>query len=104
MEIGEHITQVGLALALIVALVVALGYVVKRLNHGGLRNAGDIKVVATTYLGPKERILLIEVNGRQILLGVNAQTIRALSEFDTVAGRSRSDLPSSFEKVLEEAS
>lgn len=81
MEIGEHITQIGLALALIVALVVALGYVVKRLNQGGLRNAGDIKVVASTFLGPKERILLVEVNDRQILVGVNPQSINALSEF-----------------------
>ncbi len=104
MEISEHISQVGLALALIVALVVALGYVVKRLNHGGLRNAGDIKVLATTYLGPKERILLIEVKGRQILLGVNAQTIRALSEFDTVASRSQPESTISFDKVLEKAS
>lgn len=104
MEIGEHISQVGLALALIVALVVALGYVVKRLNHGGLRNAGDIKVVATTYLGPKERILLVEVNGRQILLGVNAQSIRALSEFETEVSSSQRNTQTSFEKVLEGAS
>ena len=103
MEIGDHITQVGLALALIVALVIALGYVVKRLNHGGLRNAGDIKVVATTFLGPKERIVLVEVKGRQVLVGVNPQSIRTLTEFDGLSGATDGG-SNSFDKVLEAAS
>ncbi|MDH3643472.1 MAG: flagellar biosynthetic protein FliO [Gammaproteobacteria bacterium] len=103
MEIGDHITQVGLALALIVALVIALGYVVKRLNHGGLRNAGDIKVVATTFLGPKERIVLVEVKGRQVLVGVNPQSIRTLTEFDGRCGSTDSG-SDSFDRVLEAAS
>lgn len=103
MEIGDHITQVGLALALIVALVIALGYVVKRLNHGGLRNAGDIKVVATTFLGPKERIVLVEVKGRQVLVGVNPQSIRTLTEFDGLCGPADAG-SNSFDKVLEAAS
>jgi len=82
MEIGAHIPQVALALALIVALVLGLGFVIKRLNQGGMRHSGGrIKVVATTFLGPKERVLLLEVNDRQILVGVNASGINALTEF-----------------------
>jgi flagellar protein FliO/FliZ len=86
MEVAAHIPQVALALVLIVALVVGLGFVIKRLNHGGLRQGGDIKVVASTFLGPKERVLLLEVNGRQILVGVNPNCIQALSEFPAAPG------------------
>ena len=86
MEVAAHIPQVALALALIVALVVGLGFVIKRLNQGGLRQGGDIKVVASTFLGPKERVLLLEVNDRQILVGVNPNCIQALSEFPAGPG------------------
>lgn len=81
MEVGTHIPQVAMALALIIALVVGLGFVIKRLNQGGLRQGGDIKVVASTFLGPKERVLLLEVSDRHILIGVNPNSIQALSEF-----------------------
>lgn len=85
MEVGAHIPQVALALALIVALVLGLGFVIKRLNHGGMRQGGDIKVVASTYLGPKERVLLLEVNDRHVLVGVNPNCIQALTEFPATA-------------------
>lgn len=81
MEVATHIPQVALALALIVALVVGLGFVIRRLNHGSLRQGGDIKIVASTFLGPKERVLLLEVQDRRILVGLNPNCIQALGEF-----------------------
>ena len=81
MEVAEHIPQVAIALVSIVAIVLGLGFVVKRLNHGGLRPNGEIKVVASTFLGPKERVLLLEVRKRQILVGVNPHCIQTLAEF-----------------------
>ena len=83
MEIAAHIPQVVLALTLIVALVVGLGFVIRRMNHGSLRQGGEIKVVASTFLGPKERVLLLEVQDRQILVGVNPNCIQALGEFSS---------------------
>lgn len=100
MEISEHISQIVLALALIIALVIGLGLLVKRLNQGSLSGAGEIKVVASTYLGPKEKILLLEVRGRQVLVGVNPQSINALCQFDSDGTRSAQ---SSFSTVLAEA-
>lgn len=81
MEMGDHVLQVLLALGLVVGLVVALGYAMRRINGGHIRSGGEIRVIASQFLGPKERILLIEVKDRQILVGVNPQCIRALSEF-----------------------
>ncbi|MEZ5560813.1 MAG: flagellar biosynthetic protein FliO [Pseudomonadales bacterium] len=99
MEIGEHILQVVLALGLVVGLVFALGYVMKRINSGGFREGGEIRVVASTFLGPKERLLLVQVRDRQILLGVNPQSIRSLGEFDGVEPAGSEG----FDKVLREA-
>ena len=49
------------------------------------QQGGDIKVVASTFLGPKERVLLLEVQDRQILVGVNPNCIQALGEFSSDA-------------------
>lgn len=100
MELSEHITQIAGALALIVALVVGLGWLVKKLNHGGFSGNGDIRIVASTFLGPKEKVLLLEVKDRQVLIGVNAGGITALGEF--AAGTDASGT-SAFAGVLAEA-
>lgn len=100
MELSDHISQIAAALVLIVALVVGLGWLVKRLNHGSFSAAGDIKVVASTFLGPKEKVLLLEVKNRQVLIGVNAQSITALGEFELPDSTQQSG---SFANVLTEA-
>lgn len=100
MELSEHITQIAGALALIVALVVGLGWMVKKLNHGGFSGNGDIRIVASTFLGPKEKVLLLEVRDRQVLIGVNAGGITALGEFSTDAEINASG---GFSGVLAEA-
>jgi flagellar protein FliO/FliZ len=100
MELSEHITQIAGALALIVALVVGLGWLVKKLNHGGFSGNGDIRIVASTFLGPKEKVLLLEVKDRQVLIGVNAGGITALSEF---AADTAVSAPGAFAGVLAEA-
>jgi flagellar protein FliO/FliZ len=82
MELSDHIAQIAFALALIVALVVGLGWLVKRLNSSRFTGAGEIRVVASSYLGPKEKVVLLEVRDRQILVGVNAQNISALGDFE----------------------
>jgi flagellar protein FliO/FliZ len=109
MEMGDHILQVLLALGLVVGLVVALGFAMKRINSGGFKSGGEIKVVASTFLGPKERILLLQVRDRQVLVGANPNGIRALSEFPAPPGGSSGDTSADnqagggFERALREA-
>lgn len=98
MGLGD-VAQVALALAFIVVLVVGLGFAVRRMNGARFRTTADIEVVASTYLGPKERVLLLKVQDRQVLIGINAQCIAALGEFPAEAKNS-----SGFEAVLREAS
>jgi flagellar protein FliO/FliZ len=71
------------ALALVVAMILALAWVLRRVQGGALRNAGPIRVVAAVSVGMKERVVLVEVAGEQLLLGVTAARIELLQRLDT---------------------
>ena len=69
-----------LALLMVLALIVGLGWLLKRLPGSGFRQAEGLKLVASLNVGAKERVVVVEVNGRQLLLGVTAGGIATLHE------------------------
>lgn len=78
---GLGLGKMALSLAIVVAIVVALGWAFKKLT---LRLPGSrhIKIISTMPLGPKERLLVIEIQGKQRVLGVTAQSINLLFELE----------------------
>lgn len=68
-------------LCVVLGLVLALLFVLRRfvLNPGRLGSSGVMKMLAIHHVGPKERIMLIEVMGERILIGVTAQQINYLT-------------------------
>jgi flagellar protein FliO/FliZ len=75
----------GLATGLIFLLALVLGaaWLVKR--SGGMqswRSGAAIKVVAALSMGPRERVVLIELGGQQWLLGVTPGSINTLHHFE----------------------
>ncbi|MBI9087730.1 MAG: flagellar biosynthetic protein FliO [Desulfobacterium sp.] len=71
-------------LGVVIAALVLLLYVVRRFTS--IRGAGkgreDIRVAAVHHLAPKEKLVLVDVLDRKILLGVTSQTITSLATFD----------------------
>jgi flagellar protein FliO/FliZ len=70
-------------LALILVLIYGLSWFVRRFNQGGFMQNSVIKMLATMPLGTRERLMLIDVGGKQILLGITAQNISSLHVFET---------------------
>lgn len=69
-------------LIIVLVVIVALAYGLKKLNLAtGSSNA--IKVQAQTALGPKERVVLVDVAGQQYLLGVTSQQVTLIDKLDT---------------------
>jgi flagellar protein FliO/FliZ len=69
-------------LLLIVGLIYGLSWFVKRFSQGGFMQNSTLKMLAAMPLGTRERIMLVDVGGKQILLGVTATHINALHVFE----------------------
>ena len=72
----------GLSMLVVVAAIVLLGWLYSRsrLVGGG---AGDIiNIVASRALGPKERLLIVEVADQQLLVGMTSTAVQTLHVFD----------------------
>nr|WP_246429139.1 flagellar biosynthetic protein FliO [Pseudoxanthomonas broegbernensis] len=68
-----------LALLLVLGLILGLAWLLRRLP-GGLRTAEGLRVVGSLPLGAKERLVVVEVGGRQLLLGVTSAGISLLHD------------------------
>ena len=78
---GVGLGKMAVSLLIVVAIVIALGWTFKKLT---LRLPGSrhIKIISTMPLGPKEKLLVIEVQGKQRVLGVTAHNINLLFELE----------------------
>nr|WP_218848058.1 flagellar biosynthetic protein FliO [Xanthomonas sp. JAI131] len=66
------------ALLLVLGLILGMAWVLKRLPGSGFRPAEGLRVVASLAVGAKERVVVVEVNGEQLLLGVSPGGVRTL--------------------------
>lgn len=82
--VGAHAPQAPslfgaiFALLAVVALILAIAWVLKRLPGTGFRQAPGLRVVGQLAVGARERVVVVEVGGEQLLLGVAAGNVRRL--------------------------
>ena len=86
-EVGRHVignvdagSMILSLLAVLVAIVV-VAWILKKLQVGGLAVNG-LKVVTSLNLGSKERLVVVQVGEKQLLLGVTGQQINLLDTLD----------------------
>jgi flagellar protein FliO/FliZ len=96
--------EVTLALAVVLAAIFALAWLVRRLRLATGR-AGPLAVLAEVRLGPKERAVLVKVGAAQLLVGVaqgQVNTLHVLAEPVEVAGSGAREVAErpSFRAVL----
>jgi flagellar protein FliO/FliZ len=79
---ADQLIEVGLALALVIGLIYAAAWLVKR-NKSFSPSAGiPMKTLSVLPMGVKEKIILVEVGGKQLLLGMTPHQINTLATFD----------------------
>jgi flagellar protein FliO/FliZ len=72
-----------LALMLVIALILAMAWLLRRLPGAGFGASGSMKIVASLAVGVKERVMVVAVGEQQLVLGVTAQQITLLTTLDT---------------------
>ena len=78
LSIGS-LAQLSLSLIAIVALILAIGWVLKRFKLNAPRGAVDSEILDQLSLGPRERVVLVRIGEAQVLVGVGAGGIVALT-------------------------
>lgn len=89
-------------LILILGLIYGLSWFVKRFSQGGFMQNPTMKIVSAMPLGTRERVMLVDVGGKQLLLGVTATQINTLHVFDepVVASDKSQPVTSDFSQKL----
>lgn len=97
---AAHLMNVMLGLGAIIALILGLSWFAKRFGQGNFSGGNVMKVIATLPLGTRERLLLVDVGGKHILLGVTPTAINALHSFDEPVIVPERQEPSEFARKL----
>ncbi|WBA08072.1 flagellar biosynthetic protein FliO [Salinivibrio kushneri] len=72
-----------LSLGLVLGLIFALAWLLRRLKVPGLAQQGDgITIVSQLAVGQKERILVVDIHGEQLVVGVTATSVNLLKTLD----------------------
>jgi flagellar protein FliO/FliZ len=96
------LTQLTLSLLAIVALIFAIGWILKRFKLGTPRGSIDAAVLEELKVGPRERIVLVRVGAAQILVGISAGGIVPLTPLAAPIELKPSAAPSAFADRLRE--
>jgi flagellar biosynthetic protein FliO len=78
---GLSLGKIAISLTAVLLLVVVLGWLFKKLTMR-LPGSQHIKVICSVAIGQRERLLVIEIQGKQRVLGVTPQSINMLFELE----------------------
>jgi flagellar protein FliO/FliZ len=79
----QSIGSLLLVLAILLVMVFAARWFMQRRPQGGRR----LRFVEAMALGSRDKLLIVEVDGKSLLLGVTTQNIRLLTELNTHAAQ-----------------
>jgi len=75
---GDYMAKLLLSLGLVVAIIFALAWLVKRFNFIPQQNQGLIKVLSTLSIGSRDRLALVQVGDEQLLIALTPGKISKL--------------------------
>ena len=87
-QVGENVAgnmdavSMLLSLFMVLGLIIVCALILKKFQTNQQQLAG-MKVISTLHLSTKERLVVVEVGEKQVLLGVTAHQITKLETLDT---------------------
>ncbi|WP_243039300.1 flagellar biosynthetic protein FliO [Dyella sedimenti] len=84
-NVGGELVRVLLSLLGIVVLIFAAGWLSRRLQARSLPGGRRLRCVESMAVGARDRLLLIDADGKRLLVGVGQGGIRTLHVYDGAA-------------------
>lgn len=100
---GSPLLQVSGALFGIIAFILIAAWLAKRFGVAGkTASTRGLKVSASTTLGPRERVVIVDVEDARLVLGVTSSTINVLHKLPPapVTVDERAQAPADFQSVM----
>ena len=81
-ELWGTLLKSAAMLSIVLGLLIGVLFLMRRLFYGktGTAGRGVIRTIASSYVAPKERIVLIEVLVEKLLIGVTPHAINCLAK------------------------
>lgn len=87
-EPTQAVGQVAVGLFVVVGVILGLAWLAKRFGLNSLNHQREMRVVSTISLGGREKAVLVEVAGQQLLLGVSPGRVNHLHTLGCVSASS----------------
>jgi flagellar protein FliO/FliZ len=75
---GGALAQMLLVLFLILALLLSIAWVLRRAGLMQASMQGQLRILGSVAVGPREKVILVQVGQEQLVLGVTASEINLL--------------------------
>ncbi len=79
---SRQLSNLGAGLVIVIFAIVCLGLLYAKTQGLKTGSNGVINIVATQAIGPKERIAIVEVAGKQLLIGMTTSSVQTLHVFE----------------------
>lgn len=76
------LAQTFLSLVAVILLIILLANITKRVSQKGPMKYGSLQVKGIQAIGTKEKIMMVEAYGKNILIGVTPHSVNTLHVFD----------------------
>ncbi|EHY76216.1 MULTISPECIES: flagellar biosynthetic protein FliO [Stutzerimonas stutzeri subgroup] len=75
---GAQLSKLLFGLLLVIGFIFLLAWLLRRVQQMNPRGTQVIKLISSQALGPRERLVLVQVGGEQILIGLSGGRITPL--------------------------
>lgn len=98
-----HPLNLVLGLVFLAAIVIAGWWLVQRAGGLQIKSGNGLRIVTAVSVGPRERVVLIEIAGEQMLLGVAPGRVNLLHRFEQpVIAAGNDDFASKIRQVMQQ--
>ncbi len=100
-----YLVKLGAGLALVIALFIGMAWFMRNMGIGTVSKDGmeRLKVAATLSVGNRERIVLLDVGGDQVLIGVTQERIETLHTIPATKRQNDADFQSALRQSLDKS-